>query len=94
MPAKVALHLNASYHPAGVDSGITQTFYTKWYTNYTITGYIASHRAEGMVILKDDAGNWLTFDKTNPDQDDYTGGDVSNSLIIAEKEGRCNCVLL
>lgn len=74
MPAKVALHLNASYHPAGVDSGITQTFYTKWYTNYTITGYIASHRAEGMVILKDDAGNWLTFDKTNPDQDDYTGG--------------------
>ena len=74
MPAKVALHLNASYHPAGVDSGITQTFYTKWYTNYTITGYIASHRAEGMVILKDDAGNWLTFDKTNPDQEDYTGG--------------------
>lgn len=74
MPAKVALHLNASYHPAGVDSGITQTFYTKRHTNYTITGYIASHRAEGMVILKDDAGNWLTFDKTNPDQDDYTGG--------------------
>ncbi|MBP3907791.1 MAG: hypothetical protein J6D33_02560, partial [Turicibacter sp.] len=75
---KVALKFVATNHPGGIDSGYTQTFYTKWYTNYTITGYIASHRAEAMVILKDDAGNWLTFDKTDPNQDDYRGGkDIS-----------------
>ena len=78
MVGKTALLLTQSWHPQGVDSGFTQIIEVKPNTNYTFTGYIASHRAEGMVIIKDEAGNWLHFDKTDADYDQYTGGaDIS-----------------
>lgn len=78
MVGKTALLLTQSQHPQGCDSGFTQIIEVKPNTNYTFTGYIASHRAEGMAIVKDDAGNWLVFDKTHADYDQYTGGaDIS-----------------
>lgn len=78
MVGKTALLLTQSQHPQGYDSGFTQEIEVKPNTNYTFTGYIASHRAEGMAIVKDEAGNWLVFDKTDADYDQYTGGaDIS-----------------
>ena len=78
MVGKTALLLTQSHHPQGYDSGFTQTIDVKQNTNYTFTGYIASHRAEGMAIVKDGAGNWLVFDKTDADYDQYPGGnDIS-----------------
>ena len=73
MAGKTALLLQCSNHPQGVDSGLTQVVNVKRNTDYTFTGYVASHRAEGLVIIKDAADNWLTFDKTDPDSEDYTG---------------------
>ena len=75
MGPKTALLLQCSNHPQGYDSGFTQTVAVKRNTNYTFTGYIASHRAEGMAIIKDAEGNWLVYDKTNADDWSYTGGD-------------------
>lgn len=74
MIGKTALLLTQSWHPQGYDSGFTQEIEVKPNTDYTFTGYIASHRAEGLIIIKDEAGNWLTFDKTDADYDQYTGG--------------------
>ena len=73
MEGKTALLLQCSNHPQGVDSGFTQVVNVKRNTNYTFTGYVASHRAEGLVIIKDAADNWLTFDKTDPYGEEYTG---------------------
>ena len=91
MVGKTALLLNQTNHPQGYDSGFTQIIDVKPNTNYTFTGYIASHRAEGMAIIKDADGNWLLFDKTNPDDWSYTGGnDISNwkriRLVITSGE--------
>lgn len=78
MVGKTALLLTQTNHPQGCDSGFTQTIDVKPNTDYTFTGYIASHRAEGMVVVKDEAGDWLVFDKTDPDYDQYPGGaDIS-----------------
>lgn len=74
MTGKTALLITQSNHPQGYDSGFTQEIDVKPNTDYTFTGYIASHRAEGMAVVKDDAGNWLVFDKTDADYDQYTGG--------------------
>ena len=75
MVGKTALLLLASNHPQGIDSGFNQTIDVKPNTNYTFTGYVASHRAEGLVIVKDEAENWLIFDKTVAYSDEYVGGD-------------------
>ena len=74
MTGKTALLITQSNHPQGYDSGFAQEIDVKPNTDYTFTGYIASHRAEGMAVVKDDAGNWLVFDKTDADYDQYTGG--------------------
>ena len=75
MVGKTALLLMQTSHPQGYDSGFTQTVAVKRNVNYTFTGYIASHRAEGMAIIKDADGGWLAHDKTNPDYDEYPGTD-------------------
>ena len=75
MAGKTALLLMQTSHPQGYDSGFTQTVAVKRNVNYTFTGYIASHRAEGMAIIKDADGGWLAHDKTNPDYDEYPGTD-------------------